>query len=56
MKVELEPDDDPVEERKNLVQTVERAMVVQTLAHLKARGKAVDKNFVIKRYGFGEAR
>ena len=55
MKVELEPEDDAVEERKKLVQTVERAMVAQTLAHLKARSKAVDRAYVIKRYGFGSA-
>lgn len=56
MKAELEPGDDEVDARKQLAQLVERAMVVQVLMHHKARGKKVDKDYIIKRYGLGGAK
>lgn len=55
MKAEIEEGDDVAEARKELVQTVERAMVVQVLAHHKARNKNVDRAHIIRRYGFGSA-
>lgn len=53
MKGEIEPGEDEAEAYKGLVKAVERSMVMQILAHYKARGRNADKNFVIKRYGFG---
>lgn len=56
MKAEVGPDESQADVRKDLVQQVERAMVVQVTSHLTARGRKVDKDYVIKRYGFGAAR
>lgn len=53
MKAEVSPDEDLGDARIELTRQVERAMVTQIMAHLKARGRNVDKDYVIKRYGFG---
>ena len=56
MKGEVEEGEDLTEARNELAQLIESSMVVQVHAAMKARGKEMSRDQIIKRFGFGRAK